>query len=147
MGNSIRANWHVGDLNLPDSDPLQEMHELESSATVIDLTTTEAELRANLQTYLRWEGRVQSRGNGEQGCELKWQPQHMLAGQGGSLTCFNCPHADPEERVICKIGRSQCALVEEIAGLKIADKLDAVIGAAHARAFAASAELADYALA
>lgn len=145
MGNSIRANWHVAELDLPDGDPMQEMSELKSTGSVIDLSATSADLQAKLHSYMRWENRVQAR-EGDQGCDLKWEPQHLLAGQGGSLTCFNCPHADTE-RVICKIGRSQCGLVERIAGLKIVDSLDAIVGAAHARAFAASAELADYALA
>jgi hypothetical protein len=146
MGNSIRANWHVAELDLPVGDPMQEMTELKSAGQVIDLTETRAELQAKLQPLIRWEARVDAR-EGNQGCDLKWEPQHMLAGQGGSLTCFNCPNADPDNRVICKIGRSQCGLIERIAGLKIADSLDAIVGAAHARAFAASAELADYALA
>lgn len=124
---------------------MQEMSQLKSTGNVIDLSVTTAQLHTDLATQVRLENRVQTR-EGDHGCDLKWQSQHVLAGLGGALTCFNCPHADTE-KMICKIGRKQCVLVERIAGLKIADSLDVVIGTAVARDFAAGAELADFALA
>lgn len=142
MGNSIRANWHVADLDLPDGDPMTEMSQLQSEGTVIDLTATGASLQSSLQAQLRLEGRVTNRGDG---CELKWEDRHVLQG-GGSFSCYTCPHFS-DERLICRVGRKQMDLIEQLAALRIVDSLETEIAAAHARHIEECVELADFALA
>jgi hypothetical protein len=155
MGNSIRANWHVADLDLPDGDPMQDMSELQSAATIFDLNVTASDLQDQLDAALRKEGRYFERSKNNDGsslaCDIKWSHPHMLAGEGGSLTCYNCPHFtasnDDALSVICRLGREQCDLVEQLAGRRLADSLDTELAAAFARDLEASAELADFALA
>jgi hypothetical protein len=154
---TARCNWHIGDLGLPDdTDPLQEISHLQSTAAVIDLSVDEADLLAMLDRLIDREGRYFMYAKADDGvsplqCELKWEPQHVLTRANGSLNCFNCPHyednLDKAMSRICALGREQQNITEQIRGLRIADSLEMELVAAYARDIEQSAELAEYVLA
>lgn len=157
MATSVRANWHVGDLDLSDdTDPLREIEQLKSEAPVIDLSKGVAELSAELvETIEReaayWRSARDDDGERPLGCSLKWSPQHFLMDEEQGLSCFNCPHhvADPRSArsLICALGRKQHELVEMIRSYAVAETLDDELVAAFAADIEAGAELAEMALA
>jgi hypothetical protein len=121
---SVKTNWHLGDLELPDdSDPMAEIAELKSGDP-IDLSQSVAQLEADLQRTLRRESRVFNTFNGLE-CRLKWAKSHKLQG-GSKNSCFTCPHYRGDARgeendgraLICRIGREQEGLVIELDMLK-----------------------------
>lgn len=154
---AARCNWHIGDLGLPDdTDPLQEISQLQSTAATIDLTVSEADLFEMLEDLIDHEGRYFLYSKDEDGvtplqCELKWTPQHIISSASGSLNCYNCPHHEGDKAkaksLICALGRRQQNVVEQIRGLRIADSLEAELVAAYARDIEESAELAEFVLA
>jgi hypothetical protein len=127
---SVKTNWHLGDLELPDdSDPMAEIAELKSGDP-IDLSQSVAQLEADLQRTLRRESRVFNTFNGLE-CRLKWAKSHKLQG-GSKNSCFTCPHYRGDARgeendgraLICRIGREQEGLVIELDMLRRGDQLD-----------------------
>lgn len=152
-----RCNWHIGDLGLPDdTDPLQEIRQLQSSAEVIDLSVTEDDLMEMLDRLIDHEGRYFQNSKADDGvsplqCELKWEEHHVIMRPTGSLSCFNCPHYEGDKTkamsLVCNLGRQQQNVIEQIRGLRIAESLEMELVAAYERDIEASAELAEFALA
>lgn len=147
-----RCDWHVGDLDLPDVDPLQEITTLIATSEVIDLTTTEPDLIALLDRLVDKESRYFAFSKDDDGvtplqCELKWTRNHALTSPVGTLNCFNCPHhvADKAsaKSLICALGREQHNVVEQIRGIRIADDLETELMARYSRDHEESAELAE----
>lgn len=94
---AVRANWHLGDLDLPEGDQ-SYMSQLQSTAKVIDLSQSEAELIAEFDDLLTQESRYSAYAVDENGaaleCAVKQEPGHKI--QGGTATsCFRCPSYEP----------------------------------------------------
>lgn len=147
----VRADWHVGDLDLETGgDPMQEIAALTTGATVIDLTKTEAELEADFAALLTKEGRYAAYSFADDGvtpleCALKWSDGHKIQNPEGSLSCFTCPHfcgiKESAPSLICALGREQEDIVTQLRGLRLADSLDAELAVAYESEIEACAEL------
>lgn len=148
----VRADWHVGDLDLDaGGDPLQEIAALTAGATVIDLSKTEAELESAVQALLTKEGHYAARSFADDGvtpleCALKWSGEHKIVNPEGSLSCFTCPHfcgiRESAHSLICSLGREQEEALTQLRGLRMADSLDEELVAAYEGEIEACAELA-----
>lgn len=151
MGGAIRADWHLAELDALDVAAAgAEIAELQSVATVIDLSKSEAELTEEFRALVREEGLYAARATDEHGapleCRLKWQDHHLLMSEKGTLSCYGCPHHTADRRearsVLCALGRRQEDVLETIRGVRLADSLEAELAAAFARDIDACAELA-----
>lgn len=153
MSGSVRANWHLADLDLGDLDPTPMSL---TDAKPIDLSRTEAELHGELVESLDREARYfdyahrsyDAEGRGVGGplmCELKFGDQHRM--NGGDLSCFECPHhttsKDDPLSLICVLGRRQEELVGEIHAIQSHGALDAALVAAYEADLIAADEMAD----
>lgn len=153
MPAATRCDWHVGDLGLPDdTDPLQEIAQLQSEAQVIDLSLTEGDLIAQLDALVDKESRYFKYAKDDDGvrplhCELKWSRRHTLTNADATLTCFNCPNfvtdRDSARSLICNLGRAQCDVAEQIRGLHLAESLEDELVAVYAADIEQGAELAE----
>lgn len=132
-----RANWHLADLTLPEGDPMQEISQLKSKATVIDLERGRAEIFEELKVTLRREGEYAAAGVT---CSLK-------AVQGGEYNaCDGCrfftDDTDDARAFLCVLGRCQNRLVDELHAITAAERLDDALMAAYENDEAACTELA-----
>jgi hypothetical protein len=153
----VRANWHVGDLDLDaGGDPMQEIAMLRSSAEVIDLSKTEPELHDELKELVDreaayWLYSKDDDGKNRLSCSLKWSDRHVLVNPDAAISCFNCPHyvdnVDSARSLICSLGRRQHELVEMARSFAVAETLEAELCAAFERDIEESASLAEAALA
>jgi hypothetical protein len=114
---------------------MQELADVISGATPIDLTVSAEELQATLASLLDKETAYFANSKADDGvtpleCGLKWSPEHKLTNPAGSLSCFTCPHEQEET-------------VEQLRGLRLADSLDDELAAAFEREIEACAELAE----
>lgn len=147
----VRANWHVGDLDLETGgDPMQEIAALTAGATVIDLSKSEAQLESELAETLTREGHYAARSFGDDGvtpleCALKWSDNHKIQNPEGSLSCFTCPHycgiKESAHSLICALGRQQEDTLTQLRALRLADSLDAELAVAYESEIEACAEL------
>lgn len=148
-----RCDWHLGDLGLPDdTDPLQEIAQLQSEGELIDLAATEEDLIARLDALMDREGRFAQYAVDDDGvspllCNLKHSDQHVLTEKGGALSCFNCPHYTAEpgsaKALICSIGREQETILEQYRAIALADSLEDELIRAYASELEHDAELAE----
>lgn len=147
MSGTITANWHLGDLDLTGDDPESDIMDLKRSATVIDLTRGRPEINERLDVLADRESRLAAQGTE---CELKWKPEHRLMG-GHGPSCYTCPHftqsGDDPCSNVCRIGREQTDLLEELAAVSDLDGLDRELADALTRDIGACEELAEAALA
>lgn len=141
---SLQANWHVGDLVLPDVDPLQQMSQLQSDATVIDLTGTTGEIEARIAESVEKEGRYEESCG--LSCALKWKSDHRLMG-GRATSCHVCPqftqNPDEARMLVCRLGRRQERLLDALEARKTAEALEREFIEAVERDLDASEELAE----
>lgn len=141
---SVQANWHVGDLDLPEVDPLRQIQELKSAATMIDLTRSPAEIHADLRRLTAKEGRFDSQCDLR--CDIKWEPTHKLMG-GDAKSCYTCPHftdsRDEGRTALCTLGRRQEDLIGVLTSVRASEALDAAYVAAVERDVNACEELAE----
>jgi hypothetical protein len=106
-----RANWHLADLDLDDSDPL----DIRTVAKPIDVRGDVAALQRELAASLRIENR-----KAEQGifCQLKLSEDWPTG-----YSCRTCPHRseDPENPMaaICAMSMRQIDIIEEIGVLRM----------------------------
>lgn len=104
--------------------------ELKSSAKVIDVERDEAEIFEEFKVLLTRESRLSSLSNLT--CDLKW-----TADGGRRNPCDSCEHyqarptADNALAVLCRLGRQQNALIDEMDAVKAAEKLDEALMAAY----------------
>jgi hypothetical protein len=131
---------------------MQELADVISGATPIDLTVSAEELQATLASLLDKETAYFANSKADDGvtpleCGLKWSPEHKLTNPAGSLSCFTCPHFNAVREsagsLICALGREQEETVEQLRGLRLADSLDDELAAAFEREIEACAELAE----
>lgn len=124
-----QANWNLAALVLPEGDPMDAITELKSSATVIDLSRDEAEIHADLKRSLIAESRYDANGLS---CDLKWTEDN-----GQRNPCDTCPHYRERTTetdamaVLCRLGRSQNALLDELAAVKATERLDEALCAVY----------------
>lgn len=134
-----RANWNLADLVLPEGDPMQAISELKSTAKVIDLERGEAEIFSDLKGSLVKEARYAAGGLK---CDLKWSVDG-----GARNPCDDCPYSRTETTdtdataVLCRLGRAQNALLDEMAAVRATERLDAALVAAYVRESALCADL------
>lgn len=133
-----QANWNLTDLVLPEGDPMREISELKSNAKVIDLTRGEPEIFADLQASLVRESRFDQIGLR---CDLKW-----TVDGGQRNPCDSCPHfmtdtTEDARGVLCRLGRAQNRLLDELGAVKAAERLDEALVAAYEADGAACDEL------
>jgi len=139
---SVRANWHLEGLVLPDGDPLQAIAQLKSGARVIDLTRGEDEIRVEFMAALQRENDFSVRAGLE--CDLKWK----LDGQSDLRNpCYDCPHFTKDHEnearaLLCELGRHQNDLLDALDALHVSDALDHELAAVFEVEAAAAAELA-----
>lgn len=154
MSGITQANWHLDALDLSeDDDPAGDIMALKATADVIDLTRDRAAVQADLDRLAAREARMADNVgvDGMVGveCELKWKPEHKLMG-GHGPSCYTCPHftadGDNARSAICRIGREQHDLIEELGVTTTLDALDAELVAMVARDIDAAEELAGVAL-
>lgn len=151
MAGAVRADWHLGDLDVPEGDAHQEIAQLQSDATVIDLSKSEADLSGELAALLDKEGAYAHRSVDEHGraleCHLKWQAHHVLMNPEGSLSCYGCPHYTEDRQearsLLCALGREQEDVLEALRGVQLAGSLEAEMAAAYGRDIDSCAELAE----
>lgn len=143
-GNAVRANWHLGDLELPSGDPLM----IEDTAAAIDLSSGVVELHAELADAQQREHTYAKLFGVE--CSRKWKMEHRIMG-GNRLSCFTCPHFREDEMdaatPVCGIGRQQETVITHIAALAEHGSLDEELAEAFERNFDAADELAEAMLA
>lgn len=139
----VQTNWHLDGLVLDDSDPMADISELKSTAKVIDLAQSEAELTADLQRSVGLETYIFDAYNGLH-CRIKADEGHAVWG-GGRTSCYGCPHytKDPErvQSLICREGRHQEDLLSELSVVGEGDRLDRELASAYERDMAACDEL------
>lgn len=141
----IRANWHLDGLELPEGDPMQEIEQLKSEATVIRIARrSNGEIAAELSDLLKLEGEYAASGLA---CDLKWTTQGPLGPSDQRNPCYGCSYyTEDEERharaLLCSLGRRQNDLCDELEALAAGDRLDAELADAHERELAAVEELA-----
>lgn len=152
MAGAVRADWHLEVLDAADVDTAAaEIAQLQSEATVIDLSKSEAELADELAVLIEKEAAYATRSVDEHGraleCHLKWQPHHVLVNPEGTLSCYGCPHFTEDRRearsLLCALGRQQEDVVEAQRGLRLADSLEAEMAAAYGHDIDSCAELAE----
>lgn len=106
---ATKANWHIPDLDVPDSDPFaEEALPVEQVGTPIDLSNGIAELSKEVES-LMW--RECSLHNVGVTCGIKDNPE---------TSCSACPvskHADPQDPLapLCQIGRDQERVITTLA--------------------------------
>lgn len=133
---ATRTNWHLDTLSLPDGDPMAEIEQLKSGATVLEFRTAD-EVMADFTASLHREGRFSTYADLE--CEIKLPHTRP--------PCYECPHyvADPSTNplgLICELGRNQVDLLDELDAIKAAERLDEELAVAFEREQAACEELA-----
>lgn len=155
MGSAVRANWHLGDLDLPQDD--SSPFDVTEVGKPIDISATEAQLRAELLASIETEGRMyalflhpQTMEEGYVSCDVKWDLGHRLMG-GSRLSCFTCPHYTEDEMApranICALGRQQESTLTHMEALADHGSLDDELAEAFARDADAADELAEAVLA
>lgn len=103
MSGSIRANWHIAALRVPEGedDPFDM-----TEGTVIDLTQSVATLNDRLVKLCRAESRMYEWGIR---CDLK---------QGQDMSCHACPQFTADENdplaSLCHVGREQEDLIAQL---------------------------------
>lgn len=123
-----QANWNLGDLRLPEGDPMQEIAQLKSSAKLIDVDRDVPEIYEEFRVMIERESRLSSLSGVE--CNLKW-----TADGGRKNPCDDCSHSttnteDPLS-VLCRLGRRQNALIDEMDAVTAAGRLDDALMAAY----------------
>lgn len=108
---SVKANWHLADLDLPTADPMA-ISALQA-APVIELDGERAKITATLHASLKRESNYQRMFG--LSCDMKW----TVDGGDASLDrnpCRSCPHFtadDQEERsLLCLLGREQEDIID-----------------------------------
>jgi hypothetical protein len=145
----VRANWHLGDLELPSEAPVF----IETVATPINLSASEAELEEELLETVATEARhfkmflhPRTFEEGYVACDLKWEADHKLVG-GSRHSCFTCPHFTDDEleprASICALGRQQEGILVRLASLREHGTLDDELVEAFMRDEDAADELAE----
>lgn len=136
MGGAVRADWHLGDLELPSGDPVM----IQDMADVIDLSGSEAVIYEELKALLEEEALTSKLWGVE--CDMKWESGHRLMG-GSRSSCFTCQHFTQDEgnnrTLICRIGREQELTVARLGSARESESLDDELFAS----FVADADAAD----
>lgn len=144
-GHNVRANWHLGDLELPSEGNVVP---IDAIAKPIDLSGSEAELSAELRALVYKEGDFSKLFGDE--CEIKWSQDHRIMG-GTRRSCFTCPHFTEDDlnpmTNICRIGRQQENVLAQLAAIRDHGDMDDELIEAYERDAAAAAELAEAVLA
>lgn len=107
---SVRANWNLADLDVPDSDPMQDI----SNGKLIDLTRTEAQIQADIaeslsaEEYLWRVPKIR--------CPMKQEDTPITQ----TPPCATCPEYDPDGPIgrLCKVGVRQVDLLAELEGVR-----------------------------
>lgn len=102
----VKANWNLADLEVPDSDPMQDI----TRGKLIDLTRSEAEIIADINESLSAE-------------EYLWRVPKIRCPMKQDDTpitqmppCASCPEYDPDGPIgrLCKVGIRQVDLLTEL---------------------------------
>jgi hypothetical protein len=139
---SVRADWHLADLVLPEGDPMQEIAQLKSEATVIDVSRTSAVLLEELGETLAKENAYDHYSGLR--CDLKW------TAEGGERNpCRTCPHfeakgSNPDSAMdlLCALGLEQETILDEYHALRALEALDAELAVSYESDVAACEEMA-----
>lgn len=106
----VRANWHLAELEIADSDPDQA----EDMGQPIDLSRDVAEINRDLIAALRKEARLSKYAGVS--CDKKWDD--MVTSGSHKPPCYSCElfTDDPMEKrsVVCATGRLQADLCDEM---------------------------------
>lgn len=138
---TIRANWHLGDLDLPDEPAAAHILALQSMPT-LDLRSSDDIIAAFQATVLKEEGFASVL---YQECDLKWS---VLSADGSARNpCRTCPmfctDKDDPDSLLCTLGREQEDLLDAYVAAKAMEGLDGEMLAVVERRFDAAAELAE----
>lgn len=140
---TVKANWGLGALDLPESDPMAAIAQLQSVGRVIDLSRGSAELLDELKDTMRQEGRFET--NLALSCPDKWTVE-----DGGELSrnpCRTCPHrtTDPADpmTLLCALGMKQETILDSYFAACSREALDASLISAVEADLDAAHELAE----
>lgn len=127
-----------------DLDPAQQIAQLKSKGTRLDLTRPIEEIQAELHASLVHEGRYAENANLE--CSLKLDSGHAIWG-GKANSCYTCPHYTEDRNVarslLCALGRRQEDLLAEMRMVLAPEMLDKELVREYVRAIEPGAELAE----
>lgn len=144
---SVRANWHLDALELPEVDAAAEIAELKSAPT-IDLSSDAPELHSDeLATEFRML--VQRERNYAdlfgQECAAKWTVP--VEGGGMRNPCRTCPHfchdANDPDSLLCNLGVQQEVVLDAFQTAVVGQRLDRSMLAAYEDRIDAAHELAE----
>lgn len=142
----VQANWHLDGLELPEGDPMQEIAELKSRASVIDLAPAKSveQIREEFAASLRYENGHAALGLA---CSMKWTQRGPRGPHDDRNPCYECPHftADAENEaraLLCTLGRRQNDLLAMLDAAEAQERLDAELAAAYETDVAACEEMA-----
>lgn len=135
---ATQTNWHLEALVLPEGDPMAEIAQLKSGATVIEIRERDAVLADLAQAVRRENGYAV---HADLHCDIKFRDN------GRVPPCYDCPHftADFENdalALLCRLGRGQVDLIEELDAIRAVEELDALMLTSYERDVAACEELA-----
>jgi hypothetical protein len=126
-----------------------EIAQLKSEGVELDLTRSVEEIHEALARSLGREASFMA-GGVIPACDLKWQSDHIING-GRSRSCFRCPlytaDTDDLKSSVCREGRLQEELVNEMRAVLECDSLDAELIHRFESDLEEYAELAEAALA
>ncbi len=125
---SVRANWHLEDLDLPDVDPAAEIAQI-LTAPALDLSDGNAKLYSDL-IAAQFQATV-AREAGFAGvlyseCAMKWT---VPTGDGTFRNpCRTCPHfchdSTHADSILCSLGVELENLLDAFEAARVAEGLD-----------------------
>lgn len=105
----VRANWHLGDLEIPDDQGTEDMGQ------PINLSRDVAEIDADLRATMDKEARLAQYAGVT--CDLKYETTWSSGAR--KPPCYTCPKFTDSEwdklSVLCALGRRQADLCDEAA--------------------------------
>ncbi len=127
---SVKANWHLEDLDLPESDPVAEIAQLTAApAPVLDLSESNDSLHSEL-VAAQFQASVAREASLAfmlyQECDLKWTVQ--AEGGGHRNPCRTCPlfchDSSNPDSMLCNLGIQQEDLLDAFEEARRAEGLD-----------------------
>lgn len=139
---TIRANWHLADLDLPDddTDAALEIMQLQSTPR-IDLRSS-VEIAGEFQATVRREATLAFLFSQE--CDLKWSVEADGAMRNPCRTCpMFCNDPAHPDATLCQLGVQQEDLLDAYVAAKAGEAVDPGMIAAYEAVTDAAHELAE----
>lgn len=138
---TVKANWHLAELDLPDDDPMAGISQLQSGR-VLDLRKGSDALMEELKDTMRTEARYAQ--TFDLACEDKWTVDADQMARNPCVTCplFTADDLNPRS-LLCALGRRQESVIDSYLTAKTAEGMDGALLARYEDSFDAAAELAE----